>query len=347
LAASDVDGDILTFEIVTPPAHGVLTGVAPKLTYTPAENFVGGDSFTFRASDGRDMSELATISISVAGAALNHGVLTILGTPNRDFVVLHRLRGALVVLTAMNLPSHETDDDNCGQFDDEDWWRLLGTMGLAFFNASEVQSLVVQTFAGNDHTYISQSVAQPATIDPGEGNDWTHGGAGPDAITDLAGNNRIYAGGGNDRVVTGPGVDVIEAGAGDDHVESGDGKDVVQGDDGNDLLLGGLGNDTLWGGDDRDILIGGAGADSITGDEGDDILIAGELTDSEILAQIFADWTSTKLNYSKRVSKIKAYKPLVLDDQAVDILTGASGSDWFWLNSSDKANDKSSGEALV
>jgi hypothetical protein len=54
LQAADVDGDALTFSIVAPPLHGALRALdGNRVTYTPAPNYNGGDSLTFRASDGR------------------------------------------------------------------------------------------------------------------------------------------------------------------------------------------------------------------------------------------------------------------------------------------------------
>jgi hypothetical protein len=66
LSASDAEGDPLTYGVVTPPAHGTLTGAAPNLTYSPAANYNGADSFTFQANDGQADSNLATISITVS-----------------------------------------------------------------------------------------------------------------------------------------------------------------------------------------------------------------------------------------------------------------------------------------
>ncbi len=65
LAGTDVDLDALTYAIVTPPANGTLSGSAPNLTYTPAANSNGADSFTFIANDGTGASPPATISITV------------------------------------------------------------------------------------------------------------------------------------------------------------------------------------------------------------------------------------------------------------------------------------------
>jgi cysteine-rich repeat protein len=64
LGATDADGQALTYA-VTPPQHGTLSGMAPNLTYTPAQYFFGSDSFTFIANDGQLDSNIATVSITV------------------------------------------------------------------------------------------------------------------------------------------------------------------------------------------------------------------------------------------------------------------------------------------
>jgi hypothetical protein len=66
LTASDPDGDPLTYTTTTSPAHGVLTGSAPNLTYTPNANYHGPDSFMFHASDLSLTSTDATVTIDVA-----------------------------------------------------------------------------------------------------------------------------------------------------------------------------------------------------------------------------------------------------------------------------------------
>ncbi len=57
--------DNLTYQIVDQPTNGVLTGDAKDRVYTPANDFSGSDSFTYKASDGEHFSEVATVSISV------------------------------------------------------------------------------------------------------------------------------------------------------------------------------------------------------------------------------------------------------------------------------------------
>jgi hypothetical protein len=65
LTASDADGDLLAYSIISGPTIGQLTGTAPNLTYTPAANANGTDSFTFRVNDGEADSIIATVSITV------------------------------------------------------------------------------------------------------------------------------------------------------------------------------------------------------------------------------------------------------------------------------------------
>ena len=65
LTATDVDGDPLTYTVVNGPTNGTLSGAAPNLTYTPNASFTGSDSFTFKANDGTDDSNIATVSITV------------------------------------------------------------------------------------------------------------------------------------------------------------------------------------------------------------------------------------------------------------------------------------------
>ena len=64
LSGSDVDSTALSYAVLTPPAHGSLSGTAPNLTYTPAPNYNGSDQFSFSVSDG-ELSGTAAITITV------------------------------------------------------------------------------------------------------------------------------------------------------------------------------------------------------------------------------------------------------------------------------------------
>ncbi|MEO7100167.1 MAG: Ig-like domain-containing protein [Luteolibacter sp.] len=66
LSGSDIDGNPLTYAVVSSPVNGTLSGIAPNLTYLPTTNFNGSDSFTYRVNDGSVNSAIATVSITVS-----------------------------------------------------------------------------------------------------------------------------------------------------------------------------------------------------------------------------------------------------------------------------------------
>ena len=68
LSGSDVEASPLTYNAPSTTAHGTLTGTVPNLTYTPALNYTGPDSFTFTVNDGALNSAPATININVIAA---------------------------------------------------------------------------------------------------------------------------------------------------------------------------------------------------------------------------------------------------------------------------------------
>ena len=89
LTGQDPDGDSLTFSIVTPPGHGGFgVTTAPNLTYTPAADYNGSDSFVFRVNDGTtsgassngNSNETCTVSITVI-AVNDAPTFTVPGNP--------------------------------------------------------------------------------------------------------------------------------------------------------------------------------------------------------------------------------------------------------------------------
>jgi hypothetical protein len=166
----------------------------------------------------------------------------------------------------------------------------------------------------------------------------------------INGANQTFTGG---KVVVygGPGTDVIGViGSTTKALEAhgGDGNDVLSGGNGADVLIGDAGNDIIAGGGGRDLLIGGSGSDLVAGLAADDILIAGSTVhdnNTANLANILSIWNGAG-TYTTRVNALLA-GPLtpdtdVFDDNAVDILTGNAGTDWFLFN-----NDGSNAHDLV
>jgi hypothetical protein len=84
LGGSDPDGNPVT---LTPgnPSHGTLSGQVPILTYTPANGYVGPDSFTYKANDGLTDSPAATVNITVITPA-SIGWAKSFGSSETDYV---------------------------------------------------------------------------------------------------------------------------------------------------------------------------------------------------------------------------------------------------------------------
>ena len=97
----DVPALALTYTVTTNPAHGTLSGTAPNLTYTPAANYTGPDSFAFTARNGVNTSATATVSLTVnpvflasltfptpvEGGSVFNGTVTLSGVTPTDMLV--------------------------------------------------------------------------------------------------------------------------------------------------------------------------------------------------------------------------------------------------------------------
>jgi subtilisin family serine protease len=68
LPGRDNESDPLSFEIITPPLHGRLSGTGPRVVYTPAPGYVGPDRIEFRATDGDLASGVGAVTLQVRRA---------------------------------------------------------------------------------------------------------------------------------------------------------------------------------------------------------------------------------------------------------------------------------------
>ena len=99
LAATDADGDALSYWVVAGPANGTLVGIAPELVFSPAADFHGTNTFTFVAVDQFSTSAPVAITVIVA--------------PQNDVPVAEAMVVAFDedVSTAITLTGSDADDD--------------------------------------------------------------------------------------------------------------------------------------------------------------------------------------------------------------------------------------------
>lgn len=116
LTATDTDGTVVSFTIVTLPVNGTLTlngtpvtagqvltpSEAANITYNPNGNFSGNDTFTFTATDNNGAVDLtpATITIIVEKTKIN-------ALPDQKFVV-----GVNEVVEVLNVLDNDTLENN-------------------------------------------------------------------------------------------------------------------------------------------------------------------------------------------------------------------------------------------
>jgi VCBS repeat-containing protein len=62
---ADPDGDVLVLAVGSAPAHGTVAIAAGQVTYMPAANFAGIDSFTYTVADGNGGNATATVAVTV------------------------------------------------------------------------------------------------------------------------------------------------------------------------------------------------------------------------------------------------------------------------------------------
>lgn len=66
LAATDANGDVITYAIADQPSLGTVTIESDgQFTYTPNATVTGMDSFSFTASDAANASSTATVNITI------------------------------------------------------------------------------------------------------------------------------------------------------------------------------------------------------------------------------------------------------------------------------------------
>lgn len=171
LLGSDADGDALTYALVTPPAHGTLTGSGAARIYTPFANWNGTETFTYRASDGYRQSNIATITVTIAPmndapVMVDRVVRVAQGGSIQTALVATDVDGDALVFTVTTLPLH----GQVGQVGD----TISYQPDLSFLGDDPI-TVAVSDGAISVAATITFQVVQPSR-------DWPTLGNGPDHV---------------------------------------------------------------------------------------------------------------------------------------------------------------------
>jgi VCBS repeat-containing protein len=280
---TDPDGDPLTvydadpgtpgIQPVQAPAHGTLTlNLDGSHSYTHDGSETTTDSFTYRAFDGMDSSNTATVTITVtptddAPVAADDGPYSVseLGLISAGVLANDSdAEGDALTAVLVSAPSHAASFElsSSGSFTYRPKAPFAGTdsftyRAVAGGKQSNIATVTIEVsaalFCGGLHVTI---LGTP-------GDDEISGTAGDDVIDGGFGNDQINGRAGNDTICGGDGEDLVVGGPGDDVLSGGDGSDVLRGAEGDDDLRGGAGSDVLLPEAGGGIADGGPGSDLI------------------------------------------------------------------------------------
>jgi VCBS repeat-containing protein len=242
---SDPDHDPLTAVLGSGPSHDTIAlNANGSFTYTPAHNFTGTDSFTYRASDGTLTSSLTTVTLTVT-ADNDPPKVTVAagGTCGRDD------HSGTVKLTVADAESSAAELTLSAASSSS---ALVPTGNVGFTGSSATRTMTVRTIDGRSGT-----ATLTITVTDGQANDKV-------PVTVKVG------GGGKDTLTGTAGADLLLAQSNNDTLTGDEGNDLLCGDSGGDTLSGGAGDDSLGGGSGSDRLTGGSGADRFNGGSGTD-----------------------------------------------------------------------------
>tara|TARA_B110000263_G_scaffold108618_1_gene94953 strand:+ start:855 stop:2036 length:1182 start_codon:yes stop_codon:yes gene_type:complete len=251
------DGTNLTYTIVVDAAMGTTSVNGNIITYLPTENYNGTDTFTYKANDGSNDSNVSTVMITISMVNDNPTVQDI----NDLSVTINQ--SIDVILAGSDI---ENDNLTFSIVDNPSNGTASIEGNIARFTATNLGTDSF-TYKANDGMVDSNKATvfiEVSSSNTNPGDDTIYGTANPDTL---------YAGAGNDILFGLGGRDVLYGESGDDIIDGGDGLDKLYGGDDNDILYGSDNFDELYGEDGDDILDGGDGKDRLYGGNGSDIFI--------------------------------------------------------------------------
>jgi large repetitive protein len=332
---SDVETTTLTAILVDNTLQGTLTlSTDGSFIYTPNANYFGSDSFTYRASDGEDTSNITTVTITINSIndlpiAVDDTATTTQNTP----VTLPVLGNDSDIEGVLSILSIESSTSGTASVNPDNTITYLPSLG--FFGTDSFLYTITDGVDADSATItvtVTESTAlfcglpesSYNVINGSPGNDNLSGTNGADLIRGYGGDDKIKGKKGNDCLIGGDGADKIWGGDGHDTIHGDAGADKLYGDKGDDTTYGGDGNDRLWGGKDNDNLYGEIGYDKIQGGDGNDSLEGGDHND-----KIFGGKGNDIIDAGNGNDEVHA-------NQGDDSISGGPGNDWLGAG---KGND--------
>lgn len=144
LAASDPDGNALTFRIVSQGANGTVGLSGSTATYFPYAGSSGTDTFTYAAWDGSIDSNLATVTVSVGAVTPTPCTLTAAAT----------VPGSALVGSAVSFSGTATPSGSCSGTPAYDWNFGDGTAHSTSANTTHAYAA-----AGTFHWVLTASIS--------------------------------------------------------------------------------------------------------------------------------------------------------------------------------------------
>ncbi|HEY3658755.1 MAG TPA: FG-GAP-like repeat-containing protein, partial [Steroidobacteraceae bacterium] len=163
-AASDVDSGTLTYALVGTnggAGHGtVVLNTNGGFTYTPAADFNGTDSFSFQASDGALLSNVATENLTIA-AVNDAPVITSNGGDDAASVSVAEHTSAVTTVHATDIDSPTLTYAISGGADQAQF-NIDASNGVLTFAAAA--DFAAPADANHDNTYVVQVSASDGTL---------------------------------------------------------------------------------------------------------------------------------------------------------------------------------------
>jgi len=305
---SDLDSSTLTAAVVTGPGHGTLT-LNPNgaFSYTPAANFNGSDTFTYRASDGSAQSNPATVTITVNPVSDGPVATNDAYTTNEDTPLTVPAPGVLdndtdpdgnpLTAAVVTGPGHGTltlDADGSftytpvANYNGPDSFTYRASDGTLTSNLATVTLTVT---AVNDKPTVTVAAGGSCGTDDrsgtvnlivGDVDSGTLTLSASSSNTTLVPNGNLVLGGGGSGANRTLKVTSVagRTGTATVTVTVSDGQPAGSGQVTITVRVGGNGNDTLTGVAGADLLLGQNGDDTLNGQDGNDLLCGGSGNDT-------------------------------------------------------------------